>query len=513
MRKYPKYYLVLFTVLILISCSKESDSSQSYSPSVTSGNQTSSNTLPSSLLQSVTEPYEEGNYIWRNLNFWYYWQEFVTDLSDNKASSNTSYASFINENSNPDLFFESLKHPDDRFSFYVDDYDPILDALSGIETSDGIEYKLYLECNDQNVYGWVKYVENSSPGESAGISRGDIFNSINGTRLTVNNYEGLLNGDNITYGFADASLDSGCGVTSSTNISHTLNKVELNNNPIWGTAIYHNGTNQGFESVIGAKVGYIVYNGFIKENESTGVNYDELLSGVFGLFKVSGVSEVVIDLRFNGGGYLSSLVNLASMITGGFSDSTLIQTEYNSKVTNQYGNTEYKFVNSLEDGGSLNSMFLDRVYILTSSSTASASENLINGLDPYIDVIQIGDTTYGKNETNIFIHANEQNILNTTPNHKVGLYTVIGKNSNSVGFKDFSNGLIPDITVQDGVTNSSQLGNLNEKLFKAALEHICNCNFSVGIEDEYDYNDREIKIPIPSYKKILIDDIIDVNIE
>ena len=96
MRKYPKYYLVLFTVLILISCSKESDSSQSYSPSVTSGNQTSSNTLPSSLLQSVTEPYEEGNYIWRNLNFWYYWQEFVTDLSDNKASSNTSYASFIN---------------------------------------------------------------------------------------------------------------------------------------------------------------------------------------------------------------------------------------------------------------------------------------------------------------------------------------------------------------------------------------------------------------------------------
>ena len=71
--------------------------------------------------------------------------------------------SFINENSNPELFFESLKHPDDRFSLYRSDYEPFLEQLSGIVTSDGIKFKLYYECNDQNVYGWVKYVENSSP--------------------------------------------------------------------------------------------------------------------------------------------------------------------------------------------------------------------------------------------------------------------------------------------------------------------------------------------------------------
>ena len=507
-----KYNLILLVVLFLVSCSKESDSGQSYSPSTTPSSQTGS-TNTSTTVPVPAVPYEEGDYVWKNLNFWYYWQESVANLADSKATSASSYASFINENSNPELFFESLKHPDDRFSIYTDDYDIILDALSGIVTSDGIEYKLYLECNDQNIYGWVKYVENSSPASEVGIKRGDIFNSVNGTRLTVNNYQSLLNSNNITYGFADISLDTGCGVTSSNNISYTLNKIELNNDPIWGAAVYSEDSNPNFESIIGAKVGYLIYNKFVKENESTGINYDQQLNNLFAQFKADNISELVIDLRFNGGGYLSSLVNLVSMITGSYYDYTFIQTEYNSKVTNQYGVSVYKFVNSLDDGTLINSLNLNRVYVLTSSDTASASENLINGLDPYIDVIQIGDSTYGKNETNIFIHANQQNVLNTTPNHKIGLYTVIGKNANAVGFKDFTDGLTPDISVQDGVSNSAQLGSLNESLFKAALEHICSCSFTVGIEQQYDYNDREIKLPTPAYEKIFIDNIIDINIE
>jgi len=511
-KKHLKYNLILLIILFLVSCSKESDSGQSYSPSITSGGQTGS-TNTSTTVPVPAAPYEEGDYIWKNLNFWYYWQQSVANLADSKATSASSYASFINENSNPQLFFESLKHPDDRFSAYTDDYDIFLDALSGIVTSDGIEYKLYLECNDQNVYGWVKYVENLSPAAEVGIKRGDIFNSVNGTRLTVNNYQSLLNSNNITYGFADISLDSGCGVTSSNNVSYALNKIELNNDPIWGVGLYSDDSNPNFESVIGAKVGYLIYNQFVKENESTGVNYDQKLNDYFAQFKVANISELVIDLRFNGGGYLSSLMNLVSMITGSYYDYTFIQTEYNSKVTNQFGTNVYKFVNSLEDGTLINSLDLTRVYVLTSSETASASENLINGLDPYIDVIQIGDSTYGKNETNILIHANEQNVLNTTPNHKIGLYTVIGKNANSVGFKDFTDGLTPDIVVQDGVSNSEQLGSLNESLFKAALEHICSCTFTVGIEPQYDYNDREIKLPSSPYDKILIDDIIKINIE
>tara|TARA_B100001063_G_C16744170_1_gene546514 strand:- start:213 stop:1748 length:1536 start_codon:yes stop_codon:yes gene_type:complete len=509
-----KINLILLIFLFLVSCSKESDSGQSYSPSITSGSQTgSTNSATTTTVSVPPAPYEEGDYIWKNLNSWYYWQESVANLADSKATSASSYATFINENSNPELFFESLKHPDDRFSAYTDDYDIFLDLLSGIVTSDGVEYELYLECNNQNIYGWVKYVENSSPASEVGIKRGDIFNSVNGTRLTVNNYQSLLNSNNITYGFADISLDTGCGVTSSNNISYTLNKIELNNDPIWGSAVYSDDSNPNFESIIGAKVGYLIYNQFVKENESTGVNYDQQLNNLFAQFKADNISELVIDLRFNTGGYLSSLFNLVSMITGQFYDYTFIQTEYNSKVTNQYGVSVYKFVNSLDDGTLINSLNLNRVYVLTSSNTASASENLINGLDPYIDVIQIGDSTYGKNETNIFIHANQQNVLNTTPNHKIGLYTVIGKNANSVGFKDFTDGLTPDIVVQDGVSNSEQLGSVNESLFKAALEHICSCTFTVGIEQQYDYKDRAIKLPTSPYDKILIDDIIDINIE
>ena len=74
-------------------------------------------------------------------------------------------------------------------------------------------------------------------------------------------------------------------------------------------------------------------------------------------------------------------------------------------------------------------------------------------------------------------------------------------------------GLTPNIVVQDGVSNSAQLGSMNEMLFKKALEHICNCSYLYGIEPQYDYNDRAIKLPTSPYDKIFIDDIIDINIE
>ena len=145
---------------------------------------------------------------------------------------------------------------------------------------------------------------------------------------------------------------------------------------------------------------------------------------------------------------MSSLEYLVSMITGQFNDQVFIQSEHNSKLTSAGQSSQFKFKNSLEDGTPISSLFLERVYVITSDKTGSASENLINGLDPYIDVIQVGSKTMGKNEVNYLIYSNVGNVLQTVPNHKLGLYIVAGKNANIEGFKNFEDGLVPSKLTQ-----------------------------------------------------------------
>jgi DNA-binding transcriptional regulator WhiA len=66
---------------------------------------------------------EISDFIWKGLNQYYYWQESVVNLSDSKTENESDYLYYLSQNSNPESFFNSLKHPDDRFSWIVDDYD------------------------------------------------------------------------------------------------------------------------------------------------------------------------------------------------------------------------------------------------------------------------------------------------------------------------------------------------------------------------------------------------------
>ena len=112
-----------------------------------------------------------------------------------------------------------------------------------------------------------------------------------------------------------------------------------------------------------------------------------------------GITDMVLDLRYNGGGAVSSAIALSSaLVKDRSTDNILVTSEYNSIVhnsmRNQYGanyNNEY-FIDKIEGTSyPIPAMNLPRLYVLVKDWTASASEFVINGLSPYMDVILIGN--------------------------------------------------------------------------------------------------------------------------
>ncbi len=345
------------------------------------------------------------DFIWKGLNQYYYWQESVVNLSDSKKESESDYAYFLSQNPDPENFFNTLLHPDDNFSWIVDDYVELENMLQGIDISDGMEFGLYVECNDQNIFGFVRYVQKDSDAESKGVKRGMVFSNINGTRLTRDNYRDLLfnnSSSSYTIRFSEISYNQNnqCANIIPGQEDLTLIKSRIVKNPIHISKIIENG---------GQKIGYLMYNQFLGVVESEGKDYNSELNDAFANFLSNGINDLVIDLRYNPGGRISTSINLASMITGQFNNQVFAKERWNSKLMNYWDENSpesllNRFTNKLGNNQSIFSLNLDRVFILTSARTASASELLINGLNPYIDVIHIGDFTVGKNQGSITVY-------------------------------------------------------------------------------------------------------------
>ena len=468
--------------LLLIGCKKESDEDPN--------------------IAKLENDLEISDFIWKGLNQYYYWQESVINLADSKLDNLSNYSFYLSQNPNPENFFNSLKHPDDRFSWISDDYEELENYLQGIDYSDGMEFGLFLECNDQNVFGFVRYVHKDTDADINGIKRGYLFNAVNGTILNKDNYGDLLFDDNIltnTYGFADLNYDENnqCASVTSNNTNITLNKSRLVKNPIHISKTI---------DIDQKKIGYLMYNQFLGNVESENRDYNIELNSVFGSFKYEGINELVIDLRYNPGGRISTSINLASMITGQFNNQIFAKEKWNSKLMDYWDeknpdNLINRFVDNM-DGVSINSLNLNKVYILTTSRTASASELLINGLDPYIDVIHIGDYTVGKNQGSITVYdwINDQGEKN--PNHKYAMQPIVLKIGNVAGYTDFPNGLVPDYEIKESIRTAGELGNKNEQLLKIAIDHIFGNVQFISSDD----NIKQIDIPEESLKQQLIKD-------
>ena len=405
-------------------------------------------------------------FIWESLNELYLWQAEVDDLSDNiKPVGSSAYNQLISTNQEPEAFFESLKHPDDRHSRITSNFEDLENSIKGIDASNGVEFILFPSGTGNGVLGIVTHILENSDAFSKDIKRGDIFMGVNGELLSFNNFYGLLYGDQISYTLNMASK-IGSGFSLNGKNIDLIKEDNFQTNPIQVNKVIKMG---------GKKIAYLMYTQFSQ-------GFDQELNSVFSEFKSEGVDELILDLRYNRGGLTKTALYLSGMITGQFTGQIFSQKIWNKKVTDYYesiDSTDWMkdlFVSEMDDKTVINSLNLNRVYIITSSNSASASEMLINGLSPFINVIQLGEATYGKNVGGLAVVYDYIDNTNRTinPDHSYAISPITFRVANSEGFSDYANGLKPsdgfELT-EDGL-NMGVLGDSNEPLLALALNDI-----------------------------------------
>ncbi len=390
------------------------------------------------------------DYIWKAMNIFYVYKSDAEDLANDRFENTQDYREFLNSIDSPPDFFFSLLAEQDRFSFIVPDFVRLELNQAGISLSNGMAFGLVQFRGTQTVFGFVRYVVPGSPADTAGIERGDIFNRIDGNEFTPDtNFDQLLAPN--TYSIGLANLENGNLTSIDEEIS--LNKIELTENPIHKHSVI---------DVDGQKVGYLMYNNFRTP-------FNSELNSVFADFASEGISDLVLDLRYNSGGSIETCKDLSSMITGQFNGQVFAQQFFNDNFETENLN----FDNEISSGEPINSLNLNRLYVLTSGSSASASELLINALNPYIDVIQIGDFTEGKFEGSATLYDSEDYTRRgVNLNHTYAIQPLILRTANKDGFTDFFEGLEPDIRQQESFENLGILGDPDETLLNLALQQI-----------------------------------------
>lgn len=451
-----KLVLLLF-ISVILNCSKKDDE-----------------VIVEVVPQPITLNNEVNDFIWKGLNEIYLWQNNVPNLSDSKFANNDAYYSFLNSYNTPESLFDGLLYQKgvvDKFSFLVNDYVALENSFQGTSKTDGLDFRLVRLSGSEDIFGYIRYVATNSYASTQDIKRGEFFMTVDGQQLTINNYSNLLFGTKDNYTLGMANITNGSIALNGKTVS--LTKTDFTENPILiNKTIDANGT----------KVGYLMYNQFIAD-------FDDELNTAIADLKSQGITELVLDLRYNPGGRVSSAIILSSMITGQFTNSIFSKEEWNTKYqayfqANSPESLINRFTDKLLDNTPIAKLNLNKVYILTTTGSASASELVINCLDPYINVIQIGTKTTGKYTASVTLYdATNFDRANANPNHKYALQPLVLKSANKNGVTDYYNGLIPDylITYQtasgasaegENITNLGVLGDVNEPFLAKAISLI-----------------------------------------
>jgi len=403
-------------------------------------------------------------WIYQNMSDLYYWNTTL-------PASQSTYAK-------PSDYFKTLINKDDRFSAIFDDYQTILQELNGVSAAEiGFDFQLWKESSqNNNVLGIVLYVKKGTPAETLGIKRGDIFRKISGQQLTMDNYSTLVN----TLFDSSSSVPMTFAIVQNNALIDkapvTVNKMaNYHEDPIYMDTVY---------TVQNTKIGYLVYNFFTNDDGDNSMKYDLELNNTIGKFKSANITELIVDLRYNHGGMMTSATNLASMLVPGLTTNKVFTlTEYNQNLTDYFKSTAYtsqysdnpfvnNFATTIDAGNPVTATYpilnagnsLNRIFFLTGTGTASASEMVINGLKPYLSCILIGDTTVGKNVGSTLVHDTE-NLQN-----KWAFMPIILKYFNKDHKSDFTKGFAPDFLVKDDDTHL--LGDVNELMLAKAISRI-----------------------------------------
>jgi C-terminal processing protease CtpA/Prc len=409
------------------------------------------------------------------MNAVYLYKSEIPNLANDRFATDEEYTLYLYEFEAPEPLFESLKYlPEsvDRFSRIFDNYFDLQNAQQGTSQSNGIEFNLYnVPGSETQVYGAITLVLNNSIAADEGLRRGQIFRAVDGTELTTANFADLLNQNSYTLNFADYDTNNTPEISDDTvtlnNENTSLTRATYTENPVHRTEILNMGT---------TTIGYLMYNGF-------NASFNEALNGAFATFQSANISELVIDLRYNGGGSVQTAAYMGSMVTGQFTGEVFSKLLY--PETLQDNNRDFLFTTTIEGNGAINNLNLSRVYVLTTNRrTASASELVINSLKPYINVTVIGESTVGKTQASITIYDSPSfQFENVNPSHTYAMQPLV---ANSVNVNDEvvpSDGITPDIALSEIPFNLGTLGDINEPLLAAAIANITGMGrFSFGLQ-------------------------------
>ncbi|MFC3417346.1 S41 family peptidase [Algoriphagus hitonicola] len=375
----------------------------------------------------------------------------------------------IAEESDPEDYFESLLfRPTDRFSVIYPDFQELINSLNGIELEAGYEFILYREsAESDNVIAQISYVKRNSPAKDSGLRRGDIIQTINGQQMNVDNFQTILSEISSTHTINFLRFNEESDQYESQG-DLELTPVQLAENPNFLDSIY---------TIENQKIGYVVYHFFAPGSGNNSTSYDQEMDAIFAEFKAEGIDHLIVDFRYNGGGFVSSAVNLASLIAPGVGEGSVFsKTKYNSFLSqfDDFQDVQTEFRTKEQNLG--NTLSGNRVYFLTSGRTASASELIINGLRPYMDVFLIGDVTTGKNVGSIPFEDDEN------PENSYGILPIVTQSFNSDDESDYTEGFTPNITVTENQERARQFGDVNELLLRTAIEQITGTPSSGRIE-------------------------------
>ncbi|MDR0686516.1 MAG: hypothetical protein LBF79_03555 [Dysgonamonadaceae bacterium] len=395
----------------------------------------------------IDDNYQVNDWILDLMEVYYLWNEKIPEKTDKELA--------------PSDYFESLLYrTEDRFSWIQEDFTELMENLVGIDTEPGYDFDLYALDNEtpRSVGGFINYVKPNSPAANTGLKRGQYFTKINDKAINEDNFRELTNELYLPHTLTVFDIED----RTQQKISFT--PVRYEENPVLLDTVYQ------FDF---RKIGYLMYNFFADDTGDGSQKYIRQLNDIFGKFKDEGIDDLVLDLRYNQGGALSTATSLSSMISGRNTDDIFLWFQYNQLLDSYYNQAEGSNYNEVYFENkigtqTINKLGLSRLYVLTSGRTASASEVVINGLKPYLEVILIGQETYGKPFGSITIYEEDEEKQKT---NKWGMQPIVVKFANADKEADYINGFAPDlVSMEIEELPFKQLGDINEKMLRDALQ-------------------------------------------
>ena len=363
---------------------------------------------------------------------------------------------------------EDCRYEMDRWTTLYEDYSSFESISTGKGESFGLDFSMYYyDDTHTRICAVVNYTYENSPARMAGLQRGDAILSIDGETMTPDNYKTvgtkLIQDGSITLGMDDGR-------------TLYLQSKEMYENPVHTSATLEYG---------GKRFGYLHFTNFTLDSCKD-------LESAFASFKAQGITDLVLDLRYNSGGYVITSVTLASMIAP--IDAVKNRSIYNKEIYNDILTQSNEEVERFEQKVTYTSSSgqevtvhplevnpgVEHLWVIVTDRSASASEALICGLMPYMDVTLVGKQTSGKFTGGVLVKAT--NWFDSLKDTKMdieqgkkalptwGIYVITSRYSDCNGVTlSMPSGISPNYETSDNPFDPTPLGDPSESMLAATL--------------------------------------------